>query len=223
MIPWRFLVQHAWREVRAMGRRQAIFVACLAVGVAAVASVTGLSRAVTASLRDQARELLAADLVVRGHRPTPPAVLEAIAALPGARSSTMVQMITMAAGTAPAVGGVGRSALVDPEEMSMVLRNLLENAVLYSPQSPDISVKLFKTETTLHLSVQDQGRGLDRKELKKVFERFYRAQPPGGNVRGTGLGLYIVESVIKGYGGTVGVTSAGSGKGCMFMVKIPAA
>lgn len=114
-------------------------------------------------------------------------------------------------------------ALVDPEEMSMVIRNLFENAVLYSPQSPDISVQLVKTGPWLQLSVQDKGRGLDRKELKNVFDRFYRVQPPGDNVRGTGLGLYIVESVITGYGGTVWVTSDGPGKGCTFTVKFPAA
>lgn len=114
-------------------------------------------------------------------------------------------------------------AMVDPEEMSMVIRNLFENAVLYSPQSPDISVRLTKTGAWLQLSVQDHGRGLNKKELKKVFDRFYRAQPPGDSVRGTGLGLYIVESVIKGYGGTVAVTSDGPGKGCTFTVKFPTA
>ncbi len=105
----------------------------------------------------------------------------------------------------------------------MVLRNLFENAVLYSPQSPDISVRMAKIGAWLHLTVRDHGRGLDKKELKNVFDRFYRVQPPGDNVRGTGLGLYIVESVIKGYGGTVGVTSDGPGKGCTFNIKIPAA
>jgi signal transduction histidine kinase len=114
-------------------------------------------------------------------------------------------------------------AVVDPEEMSMVVRNLFENAVLYSPQSPEITVRLEKTGTWLKLSVQDQGRGLEKKELNKVFDRFYRAQPPGDNVRGTGLGLYIVESVIKGLGGTVAVTSEGPGKGCTFILKFPAA
>lgn len=117
----------------------------------------------------------------------------------------------------------GLKALVDPEEMSMVLRNLFENAVLYSPQSPEILVKLAKAGTMLVLTVQDHGRGLDKKECKNVFERFYRVQPPGDNVRGTGLGLYIVETVIRGYGGTVGVTSEGLGKGCTFTVKLPAA
>jgi len=112
-------------------------------------------------------------------------------------------------------------ALVDPEEMGMVIRNLFENAVLYSPQSPEILVTLIKSGTSLQLAVQDRGRGLDRKELKKVFDRFYRVIPPGDNVRGTGLGLYIVESVITGYGGTVAVTSDGPGKGCTFTVKFP--
>lgn len=132
-------------------------------------------------------------------------------------------------GTLPQGGSISFDAApslkaqVDPEEMSMVIRNLFENAVLYSPQSTDISVRLVKTGTWLQLSVQDHGRGLDRKELKKVFERFYRVQPPGDNVRGTGLGLYIVKSIIEGYGGTVGVTSAGPGKGCTFTIKFPAA
>ena len=112
-------------------------------------------------------------------------------------------------------------ALVDPEEMGMVIRNLFENAVLYSPQSPEILVTLIKSGTSLQLAVQDRGRGLDRKELKKVFDRFYRVIPPGDNVRGTGLGLYIVESVITGYGGTVAVSSDGPGKGCTFTVKFP--
>jgi signal transduction histidine kinase len=114
-------------------------------------------------------------------------------------------------------------ALVDPEEMGMVFRNLFENAVLYSPQSPEISVTMTRSGGMLQISIHDRGRGLETGELKKIFERFYRVQPPGENIRGTGLGLYIVESVIRGYGGSVTVTSPGSGKGCTFTVKIPAA
>jgi len=112
-------------------------------------------------------------------------------------------------------------AMVDPEEMGMVIRNLFENARLYSSQSPEITVRLIKIGNMLQLSVRDQGRGLEVKEQKKIFDRFYRVQPPGENVRGTGLGLYIVESVVRGYGGTVGVTSPGLGKGSTFTIKIP--
>ncbi|MBI5484036.1 MAG: HAMP domain-containing histidine kinase [Deltaproteobacteria bacterium] len=113
-------------------------------------------------------------------------------------------------------------AMVDPEEMGMVVRNLFENARLYSSQSPEITVRLIKTGNTLQLSVQDQGRGLEAREQKKIFDRFYRVQPSGENVRGTGLGLYIVDSVVRGCGGTVGVTSPGLGKGSTFTIKIPA-
>lgn len=117
----------------------------------------------------------------------------------------------------------GLKASVDPEEMGMVLRNLFENAELYSPEAPDISVILNKAATNLILSVKDCGRGLEEKELKKVFEMFYRVRQTDEYVRGTGLGLYIVQSVVRGYGGTVAVTSEGLGKGCTFTIKIPAA
>jgi signal transduction histidine kinase len=113
--------------------------------------------------------------------------------------------------------------LIDPEEMGMVLRNLLENAVLYSPGSPDISVHLFSDGNSARLSIQDRGRGLDRKELKKVFEMFYRVHPAGENVRGTGLGLYIVDTVVRGSGGSVSVASDGLGRGCMFSITLPVA
>jgi signal transduction histidine kinase len=116
----------------------------------------------------------------------------------------------------------GLKAAVDPEEMGMVLRNLFENAVLYSPESPDISVTLVPRGGNLILSVSDRGRGLEQGDQKKVLEMFYRVRPAGEYVRGTGLGLYIVQSVVRGYGGTVVVTSEGLGKGSTFTIKLPA-
>jgi len=115
----------------------------------------------------------------------------------------------------------GIKVFVDPEEMGIVLRNLFENAVLYSPGSPDISVELTHTGTHLTLSVSDKGRGLERQDLKKVFERFYRVRPDGEHVRGTGLGLYIVQSIVRNYGGRVGVTSPGPGQGSTFSITLP--
>jgi signal transduction histidine kinase len=112
--------------------------------------------------------------------------------------------------------------LVDPEEMGMVLRNLFENAVLYSPGSPEIAVRLSRTGNSVRLSVQDKGRGLNRNELKNVFEMFYRVHPTGENVRGTGLGLYIVNTIIRSYGGKVSVESPGLGQGCTFIITLPA-
>jgi signal transduction histidine kinase len=110
---------------------------------------------------------------------------------------------------------------VDPEEMGIVLRNLFENAVLYSPGSPDITVRLVRSVNVVRLSIQDRGRGLDKSELKNVFDMFYRVQQSGFNVRGTGLGLYIVNTIIRGYGGAVAVESDGIGKGCTFSITLP--
>ena len=112
--------------------------------------------------------------------------------------------------------------LLDPEEMGMVLRNLFENAVLYSPGSPEILVGLCRTGNSVRLTIQDKGRGLERTELKNVFEMFYRVHPTGENVRGTGLGLYIVDTIIRSYGGKVSVESAGLGLGCTFIITLPA-
>ncbi len=110
--------------------------------------------------------------------------------------------------------------LVDPEEIEIVLRNLFENAVLYSPENPDITVRLFRAGPSVRLSIQDKGRGLEKSELKKVFGMFYRVQQAGENVRGTGLGLYIVETIVRGYGGTVMVESNGIGQGCTFTITL---
>jgi signal transduction histidine kinase len=115
----------------------------------------------------------------------------------------------------------GVKSIVDSEEMGMVLRNLFENAVLYSPESPDIAVKLKKSGNTLVISVMDHGRGIEKKDIKRVFGMFYRVQRKDDYVRGTGLGLYIVESVIKSHGGTVHVTSEGVGRGSTFTIKLP--
>ena len=117
----------------------------------------------------------------------------------------------------------GIKLMVDPEEMGMVLRNLFENAALYSPGSPDISVYIGRTGNTVRLSIRDKGRGLEKHELKRVFDMFHRVNPAGENVRGTGLGLYIVDTIIRGYGGMVTVESEGLGQGCCFTITLPTA
>lgn len=112
-------------------------------------------------------------------------------------------------------------AAVEPDELSTVLRNLLENAVLYSSGVPELELKLARKGRWAALSVQDHGRGLAADQLKKVFQRFYRVELPNERVRGTGLGLYIVQSVIRDCGGTVQVESEGPGTGCTFTLQLP--
>jgi putative ABC transport system permease protein len=99
------------RETRGWGFRLVFFVACLAVGVAAVVAVAALSEGVRSAVRGQARELLAADLVVRGRQPAPPAVQELLAATAGLELSGIKEMASMAA-VPTAKGDPGASTLV---------------------------------------------------------------------------------------------------------------
>ncbi|MBJ6800731.1 sensor histidine kinase [Geomonas propionica] len=117
----------------------------------------------------------------------------------------------------------GISATIDVEGMEMALRNLFENALLYSPVSPEIRVTLKRSASgrQCHLDFQDNGKGLTKNELEKIFDMFYRVRTAGENIRGTGLGLYIVRSVVNAHGGKISVESPGLGKGCTFHITLP--
>ncbi|GFO68958.1 two-component sensor histidine kinase [Geomonas limicola] len=115
----------------------------------------------------------------------------------------------------------GITAVVDSEGMEMALRNLFENALLYSPVSPEIRVRLRRSGRQCLLDFQDNGIGIGQKDLDQVFEMFYRVRNPGENIRGTGLGLYIVKSVVDAHGGRVSVVSEGIGKGSTFHIMLP--
>jgi signal transduction histidine kinase len=115
----------------------------------------------------------------------------------------------------------GIKAAVDAERMEIVLRNLFENACLYSPASPEIRVTLATSGKNCLLAFQDQGKGIETKDLKRVFRMFYRVRRSGENIRGTGLGLYIVRSVVREHGGKIRVKSEGAGKGTAFLITLP--
>jgi signal transduction histidine kinase len=115
----------------------------------------------------------------------------------------------------------GISVKIDSERMEMVLRNLLENAFLYSPGSPEVEVGLNRSGKNCTISVTDNGRGIDPKEAKNIFRMFYRVRDTGENIRGTGLGLYIVKSIVKLHNGNIRVQSADSGRGSRFIISLP--
>jgi len=117
----------------------------------------------------------------------------------------------------------GISVKIDSEGMEMVLRNLLENAFLYSPGSPEVQVELNRSGKNCTFSVTDNGRGIDPKEAKNIFRMFYRVRETGENIRGTGLGLYIVKSIIKRHNGKISVQSSDSGRGSRFIISLPMA
>ena len=74
---------------------------------------------------------------------------------------------------------------------------------------------------TVWVRVRDTGIGIPRSQLKRIFHRFYRFQVHGFKVKGTGLGLYIVRSIVKQHGGRVFAASEGEGKGSTFTVELP--
>jgi len=115
----------------------------------------------------------------------------------------------------------GISARIDIEGMEMVLRNLLENAFLYSTASPEVQVELCRSGKSCMLTVTDNGRGIDAKELKSIFRMFYRVRTAGETIRGTGLGLYIVKSIVERHKGSIRVKSEGAGRGSRFSISLP--
>ncbi len=117
----------------------------------------------------------------------------------------------------------GIQASINEEDMETVFRNLFENAVLYSPSAPEIVVRLCREGRYCHLAFRDNGMGLEPGDFRKIFRKFHRVRRHGENIRGTGLGLYIVRSIVGEHGGKVWVTSEGTGKGSTFHICIPVA
>ena len=113
--------------------------------------------------------------------------------------------------------------LGDAEELRAVMANLLDNAIKYSFQDVRVQVEVSATDDRQVLvKVRDSGLGIPGDQLKRVFKRFYRV--PGrdpARVKGTGLGLFIVRSVIKKHGGRVRAESTGEGQGSTFTIQLP--
>jgi len=110
----------------------------------------------------------------------------------------------------------------DVDELRTVLSNLVDNAVKYSRDDVHVAIEVAApSPDTVWLRVKDRGVGIPRTQLKRIFNRFHRFQARGSKVKGTGLGLYIVRSIVKQHGGRVFAASEGEGKGATFTVELP--
>ena len=110
----------------------------------------------------------------------------------------------------------------DVDDLRTAIANLLDNAVKYSNGTPQISVQVAgATPDTAWVRVRDAGVGIPKAQLGRIFNRFYRFQPQGSKVKGTGLGLYIVRAIAKRHGGRVFAESAGEDKGSTFTLELP--
>lgn len=109
----------------------------------------------------------------------------------------------------------------DEEHIRNVVVNIVENALKYSVDAPQITISTYSDDKHLFLSVKDCGIGISKKNLKHIFDDFYRA--PTGNlhdVKGYGLGLSYVKKIVILHGGSLHVESE-PGKGTKFVICLP--
>jgi signal transduction histidine kinase len=109
----------------------------------------------------------------------------------------------------------------DPERLCDIFRNLLDNAVKYSPHGGTISIVAQSSGQQTVIEIRDRGAGIAEDDLPYVFDRFYRAQGEHTkNAGGSGLGLYIVHALVRAHGGTIDVRSE-PGAGTTFTLRMP--
>jgi two-component system phosphate regulon sensor histidine kinase PhoR len=118
--------------------------------------------------------------------------------------------------------GTDASLMGDRELMEYAFYNLLTNAVKYSPPSTEVAVFAQRDGDRVRISVKDQGIGMDPKEVRKIFQKFYRTRKAEqSGEAGTGIGLSIVEQIIRQHGGSIDVSSS-PGRGSCFTLVLPA-
>jgi two-component system phosphate regulon sensor histidine kinase PhoR len=113
------------------------------------------------------------------------------------------------------------SLTADPAKLHDVVRNLVENAVNYSPYQAEIRVGADRREGAVDITVSDNGPGIPESDLTRIFERFYRVDKARARPGGTGLGLAIVRHLVELHGGNVKAENRKPGGGATFTVTLP--
>ena len=101
-----------------------------------------------------------------------------------------------------------------------VLTNLISNAIKFTPEGGRVLLSAHRREEHLAIKISDTGYGIPKEDLPKLFNRFFRVQRPGKEIKGTGLGLAIVSKIVTGHGGRIEVESE-LDKGTTFTVLLP--
>lgn len=122
-------------------------------------------------------------------------------------------------------GDVRLFVSANPEDLRTAILNLLDNAVKYSPQGVHVRCKLsIQDYTWAVLSITDTGLGMQAHDLRRIFKRFYRAASNDRvKIKGTGLGLFLVRTIVRQHGGDIRAISEGPGKGSTMILKLPLA
>jgi two-component system sensor histidine kinase SenX3 len=122
-------------------------------------------------------------------------------------------------------GAVRLFVTANADDLRTAVLNLLDNAVKYSPNGVHITCRLhIERYTWAVLSIADTGLGLEPRDLKRIFKRFYRASSNDQvKIKGTGLGLFLVHLIARQHGGSVRAASEGPGKGATMFLKLPLA
>lgn len=110
---------------------------------------------------------------------------------------------------------------IDTDKMTQVIDNILNNAIKYSPDGGKIKVRMRTTDAQLIISISDEGLGIPKKDLPRIFDRFYRVDKARSRAQGgTGLGLAIAKEIIKQHKGFIWAKSE-YGKGSTFTIVLP--
>jgi PAS domain S-box-containing protein len=113
-------------------------------------------------------------------------------------------------------------AMADAERIEQVIRNLVDNALKFTPRGGHVAVELSEGETSWLLEVRDDGRGISKEALPQVFDEFWQGSRKGSSGgKGLGLGLLIVKHLVERHGGVVRVESEGEGRGTTVRVELP--
>ena len=119
-------------------------------------------------------------------------------------------------------GSLKGQIVVDKRSMRIVLNNLFDNAIKYSVNSARITIDMAEGSKKYIISISDQGIGIKKQDHDRIFRKFQRIyNPDSPTVKGTGLGLYWVQEIIKVHGGKISVLSREGSKGSTFRIELP--